>query len=201
MQCYRQLNWRNKEPAVSMHRICNFGISPVVSCQWSFVSCDGVFRLKDIVITSNRRHCTQIKRNKVTKSRIHGIFRIRDFVVALNPDNWVLRVVTGFFRPKDIILPQVVVIAHEQDEKKSEGHVRSKSAFWGTLLDPENGILWVVTGFFSRKGIIITSSCRHCTRIRCHKEWRARTLQIRVLGGAPVSWPWSFVTCDGFFQS
>ena len=42
---------------------------------------------------------------------------------------------------KTSLSPQVVVIAHEYDKTKSEGHAHTKSGIWGALLYPAHGVL------------------------------------------------------------
>ena len=81
-------------------------------------------------------------RNKENKSQTHGIFRILDFGGAPVPWKWTFVSCDGFFSvEKTSLSPQVVVIAYEYDETKNEGHARSKSAFWGALMYPGNGVL------------------------------------------------------------
>ena len=90
-------------------------------------------------------------RNKENKPHTHGIFRIRDFGGAPVHWKWTFVSCDGFFSvEKTSLSPQVVVIAYEYDETKTEGHARSKSAFLGALLYPGKSFVSCY-GFFQSK--------------------------------------------------
>jgi len=144
---------RNKDRRTRTLQIRVFGGAPV-SWKWNFVSCYGFFQSK--------RHHYHLKSSSLhmntTKQRLKGTrarnprFGGRSCILEME----FCKLLRVFSVEKTSLLPQVVVIAYEYDKTKSVGHAGSKSGIWGALLYPGNGVLWVVTVFFSKKNIIST---------------------------------------------